>query len=129
MPSEINEKIHNRHITCIVASAGNDCSGLKDHGQRLGPPWSADQDQRPEASSSKPQDSRISYKLQAASFKLDKLQAVGYNRIMLIKKPQTDKKDPFGFDKAINWDKLNDPKVLNELEKLLEEEDEKKNKK
>jgi|TARA_R110001583_G_scaffold73505_1_gene204451 hypothetical protein len=48
---------------------------------------------------------------------------------MLIKKPQTDKKDPFGFDKAINWDKLNDPKVLNELEKLLEEEDEKKNKK
>jgi len=30
--------------------------------------------------------------------------------------------DPFGFNKAINWDKLNDPEVLNELEKLLEEE-------
>ena len=32
-------------------------------------------------------------------------------------------KDPFGFDKAINWDKLNDPKVLDELEKLLEEKE------
>ena len=31
--------------------------------------------------------------------------------------------DPFGFDKAINWDKLNDPKVLDELEKLLEEKE------
>ncbi len=31
--------------------------------------------------------------------------------------------DPFGFDKAINWEKLNDPKVLKELEKLFEEED------
>ena len=66
---------------------------------------------------------------EAASLKLDKAVVMGYNRIMLIKKPQTDKKDPFGFDKAINWDKLNDPKVLNELEKLLEEEDEKKSKK
>ena len=28
--------------------------------------------------------------------------------------------DPFGFDKAINWEKLNDPKVLKELEKLFE---------
>ena len=83
-----NEKIHNRHITCIVASAGNDCSRIKDHGQRLGPAWPADQDQWPEASSSKPHDSRISKqqartaKRPAASFKLDKLQAVGYNRIM-----------------------------------------------
>ena len=25
--------------------------------------------------------------------------------------------DPFGFNKAINWDKLEDPKVLKELEK------------
>jgi len=24
--------------------------------------------------------------------------------------------DPFGFNKAINWDKLEDPKVLKELE-------------
>ena len=31
--------------------------------------------------------------------------------------------DPFGFDKAINWEKLNDQKVLKELEKLFEEED------
>ena len=39
-----------------------------------------------------------------------------------MKEKIINKKDPFGFDKAINWDKLNDPKVLNELEKLLEEE-------
>ena len=26
-------------------------------------------------------------------------------------------KDPFGFNKAINWDKLEDPEVLKELEK------------
>ena len=26
------------------------------------------------------------------------------------------KKDPFGFNKAINWDKLKDPKVLKVLE-------------
>jgi len=31
--------------------------------------------------------------------------------------------DPFGFDKAINWDKLNDPKVLNELEEMFNEEE------
>ncbi len=31
--------------------------------------------------------------------------------------------DPFGFNKAINWDKLNDPKVLKELEKLFKEEE------
>tara|TARA_R100000655_G_scaffold34708_1_gene67500 strand:- start:250 stop:405 length:156 start_codon:yes stop_codon:yes gene_type:complete len=30
-------------------------------------------------------------------------------------------KDPFGFDKAINWDKLNDPKVLKELEEMFKE--------
>ena len=27
------------------------------------------------------------------------------------------KNDPFGFQKAINWDKLDDPKILKELEK------------
>jgi len=48
----------------------------------MGPAWSPDHDQWRQASSSKPQDSRICKKLQAASFKLDKLQAVGYNRIM-----------------------------------------------
>ena len=34
-----------------------------------------------------------------------------------------DKIDPFGFNKAINWDKLNDPKVLKELEELFKEEE------
>ena len=28
-------------------------------------------------------------------------------------------KDPFGFNKAINWDKLENPKVLKELEKIF----------
>jgi len=32
--------------------------------------------------------------------------------------------DPFGFNKAINWDKLEDPKVLKELEELFEEDEE-----
>ena len=38
-------------------------------------------------------------------------------------------KDPFGFNKAINWDKLEDPEVLKELEKIFDEEekDEEKN--
>ena len=31
--------------------------------------------------------------------------------------------DPFGFNKAINWDKLENPKVLKELEELFEEEE------
>jgi hypothetical protein len=34
-------------------------------------------------------------------------------------------KDPFGFTKAINFDKLNDPKVLKELEKIFEDEEKK----
>ena len=33
--------------------------------------------------------------------------------------------DPFGCNKAINWDKLNDPKVLKELEELFNEEEKK----
>ena len=32
-------------------------------------------------------------------------------------------KDPFGFHKAINWDKLQDPKILKELEEMFNEED------
>jgi hypothetical protein len=40
----------------------------------------------------------------------------------MIKLEKINQNDPFGFNKAINWDKLNDPEVLNELEKLLEEE-------
>ena len=35
--------------------------------------------------------------------------------------------DPFGFNKAINWDKLEDQKVLEELKKLFDEEDKKEN--
>ena len=31
--------------------------------------------------------------------------------------------DPFGFNKAINWDKLEDSKVIEELQKLFEEEE------
>ena len=31
--------------------------------------------------------------------------------------------DPFGFNKAINWKKLEDPKVLEELKELLDEEE------
>ena len=27
--------------------------------------------------------------------------------------------DPFGFNKAINWNKLEDPKVLKKLEKIF----------
>ena len=27
--------------------------------------------------------------------------------------------DPFGFNKAINWDKLEDPEVLKELESIF----------
>ena len=30
-------------------------------------------------------------------------------------------KNFFGFNKAINWNKLKDPKVLKELEKIFEE--------
>jgi hypothetical protein len=30
-------------------------------------------------------------------------------------------KDFFGFNKTINWNKLKDPKVLKELEKIFEE--------
>ena len=33
--------------------------------------------------------------------------------------------DPFGFNEAITWDKLKDPKVLKELEKIFEDEEEK----
>ena len=33
--------------------------------------------------------------------------------------------DPFGFNKAINWDKLEDPEVLEKLEEIFEDEEEK----
>ena len=32
-------------------------------------------------------------------------------------------KDPFGFTKAINWDELEDPEVLKELEKIFGDDD------
>ena len=53
----------------------------------MGPPWSPDRDQRPEAASSKPQDPRIraqawAAKRQAASHKIDKAWALGYYKIM-----------------------------------------------
>jgi len=31
------------------------------------------------------------------------------------------KKDPFGFNKAINYDKLNDPNVLKTLEEIFKD--------
>ncbi len=31
--------------------------------------------------------------------------------------------DPFGFNKAINWEKLEDPEVLKELEKIFDKEE------
>jgi len=34
-------------------------------------------------------------------------------------------KDPFGFTKAINWDKLEDPEVLEKLEEIFKDEEEK----
>ena len=34
-------------------------------------------------------------------------------------------KDPFGFNKAINWDKLEDPELLKELERVFEDKEEK----
>ena len=37
--------------------------------------------------------------------------------------------DPFGFNKAINWDKLNDPKVLKALEKIFIKQPKKDNSK
>ena len=37
----------------------------------------------------------------------------------------TKNNDPFGFNKAINYDKLKDPKVLKELEEIFEDEEEK----
>ena len=45
----------------------------------------------------------------------------GRRLLAMIKKDN----DPFGFNKAINWDKLEDPKVLKELEKLFDEEEKK----
>ena len=38
-------------------------------------------------------------------------------------------KDVFGFDKAINWDKLNDTKVIKELEKVFNKKPKKDNSK
>ena len=41
-------------------------------------------------------------------------------------KEKINKNDPFGFNKAINWEKLKDPKVLEELKELFEEEEDEK---
>ena len=47
-----------------------------------GPSLAPDKDQWRQAASSKPQDTRLGQKSQAASFKLDKAWALGYNGIM-----------------------------------------------
>ena len=31
--------------------------------------------------------------------------------------------DPFGFNKAINWEKLEEPEIIKQLEKLFEEKE------
>ena len=31
--------------------------------------------------------------------------------------------DPFGFNKAINWDKLEQPEIIKQLEKLFDEKE------
>ena len=31
--------------------------------------------------------------------------------------------DPFGFNKAINWEKLKDPEVLKQLEEIFDEDE------
>ena len=41
-------------------------------------------------------------------------------------KEKINQNDPFGFNKAINWEKLKDPKVLEELKELFEEEEDEK---
>ena len=69
---------------------------------------------------------KASFKPQASSNKrLDKLQAVGYNRSRKRGNMNKKNNDPFGFNKAINREKLNDPKVLKELENVFENEEEK----
>jgi len=47
---------------------------------------------------------------------------------LIKRKAQMIKKDndPFGFNKAINWDKLNDPEVLKQLEEMFKEEEKEK---
>ena len=62
---------------------------------------------------------------------VDRLQALGYYRIMklnkLIKKINKENAPPGGWKpeddikKAINWDKLKDPKVLKQLEKIFKD--------
>ena len=69
--------------------------------------WSQNINQRPKASSSKLKNSRISKKLQAASFKLDKAIDLGYNRIMTSSvKPEFQKggsRRQHVLDKAVEY--------------------------
>ena len=70
-------------------------------------------------------------KNQGPSNQVDRLQAVGYYKIMklnkLIKKINKENAPPDGWKpeddikKAINWDKLKDPKVLKQLEKIFKD--------
>lgn len=51
------------------------------------------------------------------------MKAINYS--LINNREETMKKinDPFGFTKAINFKKLNDPKVLKELEKIFLKEE------
>ena len=53
---------------------------------------------------------------------VDKASSIGYSGT-INRKENMNKKDPFGFDKAINYDKLNDPKVLEQLEEIFNKEE------
>ena len=43
---------------------------------------------------------------------------ISYSRCM-----KKNNNDPFGFNKAINWDKLEQPEIIKQLEKLFEEKE------
>ena len=43
------------------------------------------------------------------------------NKQLTTKETTMIKKDPFGFNKAINYDKLNDPNVLKTLEEIFKD--------
>ena len=73
----LNEKIHNRSKSRVVAAAGDHSPGIKDHEQRMDQTWPADPDQWLQAGSPKP--SRT--KTQGPS---SKPQASQYGQIHLI---------------------------------------------
>ena len=71
---------------------------------------------------------RVGPKVTSIGWKKIKKELTGAYSLILWDFKRKDKmikkdNDPFGFTKAINWDKLEDPKVLKELEKIFDEEE------